>query len=162
MTRMLRGCLFVVACLAPVLSSVGCAAWTSESVVRVEHHFAGDQMLFVVGLPRVLPDGTSTKHQRTELLKELADVAGACVILEGAMGDWRYTESGGVNDEPSDLLLVQGPSELVGWLHERLRKEFKESQPMVVPIPSLAVRQGVVYGRSTRRRGERARPPAER
>ncbi len=154
--------LLAAACLALTLGATGCGGWSRVSRVDVEHHFAGDQMLFVVGLPRVLPDGASTKRQRTKLLKDLADVAGACVILEGAMGDWRYTERGGINDEPSDLLLVQGPSQLVGWLHERLRTEFKEPQPLVVPIPSLAVRQGMVYGRSTRRRGERAQPPDER
>jgi hypothetical protein len=152
--------LLTLACLALMLGATGCGGWSRVSIVQVEHHFAGDQMLFIVGLPRVLPDGTSTQKQRTALLKDLADVAGACVIIEGGMGDWRYTPSGGINDAPSDLLLVQGPSELVGWLHEKLRTEFKEPQPMVVPIPSLAVRQGMVYGRSTRRRGERARPPA--
>jgi len=151
--------LLTLACLVLALSTTGCGGWSRVSRVTVEHHFAGDQMLFIVGLPRVLPDGTPTQKQRTALLKELADVAGACVILEGGMGDWRYTESGGISDEPSDLLLVQGPSELVGWLHEKLRTEFKEPQPLVVPIPSLAVRQGTVYGRSTRRRGDRARPP---
>ncbi len=154
--------LLTSACLALMLCGTGCGGWSRVSRVQVEHHFAGDQTLFLVGLPRALPDGKSTGPKRTALLKELAGMAGACVILEGVLGDWRYTETGGINDAPSDLLLVQGPGWLASWLQERLQKDFREPNPLFLPIPSLAVKQGVVYMRDTRRRGGRARPPGEK
>lgn len=141
---------------APALAGCG---WNRMSSTAVILQCGADDALYVVAVPRVLPDGGEPAEQRRELLDALAEQVGGYVYIEKAVGDWRYLQSGDISDEPCDLLLVRGPAQLWFFLNEKLVGDFKQPAPLVIRLPAQSVRLIPVRATSTRDRGARAARP---
>jgi hypothetical protein len=154
------------ACAAILLLLIvsGCG-WNRANVTTIEVLYSGRNMLHVAVLPRVLPDGSSSREQSEQLLKELTDGRASYTFMEKAVGDWRRLEDDSLKDMPSDLLIVQGPPALNTFLTSRLATDFKVKEPMVVSIHGVSPARLPIYNKRDRGQGrpnpEPEQKPAE-
>lgn len=136
--------------VAATLLSAGCG-FNHFSSTAIVYEFGGDRMLHVAFVPRVLADGSDAAARRQALLNDVVRSVGGYAYVEKGSGDFRRLLDGHIVDEPADVLFVQGPPEMAGYLTWRLQEDFGQPAPVVVSIPAQAHRIIPVSARSGRR-----------
>jgi hypothetical protein len=123
-----------------VVGATGCGSFLNKAQnTYIQVQYSGDHLLYMVVIPRTLPDGQPSDKQRDALLKDVAEIAGGYTYIERVMGAWKPDPKAETVKEMDDLLLVAGPTELGMLLQQRLRDDFKQRVPFVVPLPIQAV-----------------------
>lgn len=120
---------------AVLAAATGCLAFPKVHQTHITVQCGSDQVLHLAIVPRELPDGSQPTEQLAQLLEEVAERAGGYTYIEKVVGGWLPPGQKEVVQEINDLLLVQGPPGLAGFLKRKLHEDFGQQYPFVVSLP---------------------------